>query len=55
MGTNSLTPKGGKMEFNAPTLASEIMQDFVFKTLRDTEEVLVYRDGVYHATGCGLY
>jgi len=55
MGTNSLTPKGGKMEFNAPALASEIMQDFVFKTLTDTEEVLVYGDGVYHATGCGLY
>jgi len=35
----------------APILAKEIMEDFHFKTLTDTEEVLVYENGVYRFEG----
>lgn len=31
--------------------ANEIMKDYVFKTIEETEEVLVYRDGVYCGGG----
>lgn len=49
--TDSLTHEGNKVVFNAPTLASEIKQDLTFRTFRDTEEVLLYKGGVYRPGG----
>jgi len=45
--------KGGKQEVrvNCPMLAEEITKEYVFKTFRDTEEIVVYEDGVYRPNG----
>jgi putative DNA primase/helicase len=38
---------GGRETFQAPVLAKEIMIDYRFATLNDTEVILRYEDGVY--------
>lgn len=52
----STSHKTGKQEIkvNCPRLAEEIKEKFLFKTFRDTEEVLYYDQGVYKHTGESL-
>lgn len=47
----SLTRRGEKVKVNCPTLAEEIMKDDIFKTFRDTEEIMVYEGGFYRPNG----
>lgn len=39
--------KDGRKTVNCPTLAESIMADYHFKTLKDSDEILFYSDGIY--------
>lgn len=43
--------KNGEPHINSEELLRDIRLDFSFKTLRDTEEVLIYKDGEYYFGG----
>ncbi len=47
----SVGKKGKEVKVNCVLLAEEIMKVAAFKTFRDTEEVLIYRDGIYQLGG----
>ena len=44
-----ITTKTGKQKVlvHCPTLAEEIMHDYMFKTIKDTEELYSYQDGIF--------
>lgn len=43
--------EGGKKRLDATRLANDLIRDFSIVTLNDTEEILVYTDGVYRRSG----
>jgi len=50
--TISVDAKGKQnITVNCPRLADEIRRDFTFKSIKDTEELYVYRDGVFAPLG----
>ena len=50
--TISVNKKGTqKVTVNCPRLADEIRRDYIFKAIKDTEELLVYKEGVFVPLG----
>ena len=49
-----LIPERTEERIHPNEIANELMKTYIFKTMRDTEEVFVYRDGVYEPYGEAL-
>ncbi len=46
-----VTKKGKEVKVNCVQLAAEISQAHTFKTFKDTDEIVIYRDGIYQGGG----
>ncbi len=50
-GSLQVTKKGKEVKVNCVQLAAEISQAHTFKTFKDTDEIVIYRDGIYQGGG----